>query len=97
MENERKELAEKLEKIGKVYEIEGLSDLLGKIEPGINNAKFNGIVIQIEGLLLKTDKALADEVLTIANTPEEVAQMDDHEYAKALRSVIITDVLGFFG
>lgn len=99
MENTRNDLAEKLEIIGKIFEIDGMSDLLGKFERGMNTVKFSAVIIQVSGLLLKENKEVADRIIAMHKEikVEEVHKMEDSEYATALRDAIITDVLGFFG
>jgi hypothetical protein len=94
----RNELAEKLEIIGGMFEIDGMSDLLGKFDAKMSTVKFNAIVIQIEGLLLKDNQEIADKIVAMSKgiTAEEVGAMEDSEYAGALRTAIITDVMGFF-
>ena len=104
----RNELAEKLELIGSMFEIDGMSELLKKFEPekdekGENKpfsaVKFNAIVIQVESLLMKNNQAVADKIIAMSRgiSGEEVAKLDDAEYANALKTAIVTDVIGFFG
>lgn len=106
-ENKRVELAEKMEIIGRVFEIDGMSDLLKKYESGVNEkgekvpismVKFNAVTIQVSALLLKSDKDLSDKIIAmnLEVTDEEVQKLDDAAYATALRNAIITDVMGFF-
>lgn len=91
-------LAEKMEIIGQVFEIEGMSDLLNKFKTGMTTVQFNAVAIQVSGLLLKDNKELADRVIAMsAEVPDENVQgMDDAEYALALRNAIVMDVMGFF-
>lgn len=107
MANNRNELAEKLEIIGGMFEVDGMSELLGKFEADtdekgnkrpVNPVKFNAILIQITGLLLKENQRVADRIVMMNRgiTEEEVGKLADEDYAAALRSAIITDVLGFF-
>lgn len=98
MANDRNDLAEKMELVGQVFEIDGMTELLAKFEKGINTVKFNAIVIQISALLLKKNKKLADRILATADGMDEkkVQEMDDGEYAQALRNAIIVDIMGFF-
>ena len=95
---ERNELAEKMEIIGRIFEIDGMSDLLAKYEKGMNSVKFNAVTIQVSGLLLRTDKDLADKIIAMSREIEDkdVQELDDAAYALALRNAIITDVMGFF-
>ena len=95
---ERNELAEKLELIGGMFEIDGMSELLEKMEPGMNPVKFNSVVIQIEGLLLRNNKHVADGIIAMSKKISivDVEKMEDAEYAGALKNAIITDVMGFF-
>lgn len=95
---ERNELAEKLELIGSMFEIDGMSELLEKMGKGMNPVKFSAIVIQIESLLMKGNKKTADGIIAMSKkiSIEEVEKMEDAEYAAALKDAIITDVMGFF-
>lgn len=95
---ERNELAEKLELIGGMFEIDGMSDLLEKLTPGMNPVKFSAVIIQVESLLMKNNKAAADGIVAMSKKIkiEEVEEMNDAEYASALKDAIITDVMGFF-
>jgi len=98
MENKRNVLAEKMEVIGQVFEIDGMSDLLDKFDKGMNQVKFSAVIIQISGLLLKENKKLADKIIGMSKgiTEKEVHEMADNVYATALRDAIITDIMGFF-
>ena len=98
MENKRADLAEKMEIIGQVFEINGMSDLLNKFEKDMNSVKFSAVVIQVSGLLLKENKPVADKILAMSRgiSDEEVQKMEDAEYATALRDAIVSDVMGFF-
>ena len=98
MENNRIDLAEKMEIIGQVFEIDGMSDLLNKFEKGMNNVRFSAVVIQVSGLLLKENKPLADKIISMSKgiDEEEVQKLENTEYAVSLRDAIITDVMGFF-
>ena len=98
MENKRNDLAEKLEIIGQVFEIDGMNALLNKFEKGMNNVKFSAVVIQVTGLLLKKNKHVADRIIAMNQgiDMKKVQEMDDGEYATALRNAILTDVMGFF-
>lgn len=95
---DRNILAEKMEIIGQIFEIDGMSDLLNKFRPKMNTVQFNAVVIQVSGLLLKGNKELSDRIIAmnLDETDEKVQEMDDAEYALALRNAIITDVMGFF-
>lgn len=97
--NNRAELAERMELVGQVFEIDGMQELLTKFEKGMSMVKFNAITIQVSSLLLKENKVLADRIIAAGEgrTPEEVDAMDDGEYAATLKNVILRDVLGFFG
>ena len=103
----RNELAEKLELVGSMFEIDGMNDLLKKFDPEkdekgnsrpIGAVKFNAIVIQIESLLMKHNQAVADKIIAMNRdiTLDEVGKLDDADYANALKHAIITDVMGFF-
>lgn len=106
MENNRNELAEKMEIIGRIFEIDGMPELLRKFEAKeeggkkvpLSVVKFNAVIIQVSALLLQADKTLADKVIAMSTkkTGAEVQKMEDGDYAAALRTAIITDVLGFF-
>lgn len=98
MENKRADLAEKMEIIGQVFEIDGMNELLGKFEKGMSTVKFSAVVIQVSGLLLKENKTVADKIIAMnrGTGVNEVQEMEDGEYAAALRDAIITDVMGFF-
>ena len=95
---DRVDLAEKMEIIGQVFEIDGMADLLNKFQKDMNPVKFNAVTIQISGLLLKGNRELADKIIAMSKekTVEEVQEMQDAEYAGALRDAIITDIMGFF-
>ena len=97
-ENARNNLAEKMEIIGRVFEIDGMNEALEKFDKGMNQVKFSAVCIQISGILLKGDKALADQIIAMNRgiTEEEVQKISDAQYATALRDAIVTDVLGFF-
>lgn len=105
--NNRSELAEKMEIIGLIFEIDGMPELLKKYESGvdengnrvpINMVKFNAVTIQVSALLLKVNKDLCDKLIAMSMGTEEktVQELDDGTYAQALRNAIITDVMGFF-
>ena len=98
MSKDRNILAEKMEVVGQVFEIDGMSDLLNKYKPGMSTVQFNAVTIQVSGLLLKANKELSDKVIAMAmeQTDEQVQAMEDAEYALALRNAIITDIMGFF-
>lgn len=94
----RNQLAEKLEVIGSIFEIEGMNKLLNKFKKDQSIVQFNAIVIQIESLLLKNNAELADRVvaMSLEKSAEEVEKLSDSEYAIALRNAITGDVMGFF-
>ena len=94
----RNELAEKLEVIGSIFEIDGMNELLSKFDKNMGNVKFNAVVIQIESLLMKKAPEVADRLIAMKNgiTQEDVDKMEDAEYSNALKEAIITDALGFF-
>ena len=107
MENNRMDLAEKMEIIGQVFEIDGMNELLKKYEAGttekgeqvpISMVKFNAVTIQVSALLLKSNKELADKIIAMSLEEEDkaVQELDDATYAQALRNAIIRDVMGFF-
>lgn len=98
MENKRVDLAEKIEVIGQIFEIDGMSELLGKFDKGMNQVKFSAVVIQVSGLLLKENKAVADRLIAMSRncSDADVQKLEDREYATALRDAILTDVMGFF-
>lgn len=98
MTNKRADLAEKLEVIGQVFEIDGMADLLGKFEKDMNPVKFSAVVIQVAGLLFKANKRLADRIIGMSRgiSDKAVQELDDARYATALRDAIVTDVMGFF-
>ena len=95
---ERNVLAQKMEIIGRIFEIDGMTDLLNKYEKGMTTVKFNAVTIQVSALLLKNNKDLSDKIIAMSleETEEEVEKMDDPTYATALRNAIIRDVMGFF-
>lgn len=97
--NNRGDLAERMELVGQVFEIEGMQELLTKYEKGISMVKFNAVTIQVSALLLKKNKVLADRIMVAGTgkTQEEVDEMDDGTYAAVLKDAILRDVLGFFG
>lgn len=94
----RANLAERLEIIGQIFEIDGMETLLAKFDKEMNNVKFNAVVIQIESLLMKNNPELANKIITTCRgIPEnKLEKMNDSEYAGLLRDTIITDVMGFF-
>lgn len=94
----RADLAEKMEIIGQVFEIDGMNELLGKYETGMTRVKFNAVTIQVSGKLLKQNKKLADRIIAMSleESIEKVEEMDDVTYANALKNAIIRDVMGFF-
>lgn len=105
--NKRTDLAEKMEIVGRVFEIDGMTDLLNKYDAGMDEhgnrrqisiVKFNAVTIQISALLLKSDKELADKIIAMSleEPNETIQEMDDATYATALRNAIIKDVMGFF-
>ena len=105
--NTRADLAEKMEVIGRIFEIDGMTELLRKFEPEedehgkkkpVSTVRFNAIVIQISALLLKHDKWAADRIIAMSleEPDEKIQELDDGEYASALRNAIIRDVMGFF-
>ena len=105
--NNRADLAEKMEIIGRVFEIDGMTDLLKKFEPTedadgkkkpIGTVRFNAVVIQISALLLKHDKELSDRIIAMSleESDEKIQELDDGSYAQALRNALIRDVMGFF-
>lgn len=104
----RNELAEKLELIGRMFEIDGMNELIAKFDGKTdekgkkvppNPVQINAIVIQIESLLVKDDPDLAGMIIGMSSgkTQEEIEEMDDGEYARLLKNAIMTDVIGFFG
>lgn len=94
----RMDLAEKLEIVGHVFEIDGMAELLSKFKDGMNMVQFNSVTIQICAALLKADKDLADRIVLMAPDMDEekVQELDDSEYAATLKDVIVRDVMGFF-
>lgn len=96
--NNRTDLAEKMEVIGQIFEIDGMDALLGKYESGMPMVKFNAVTIQVSGLLLRKNKSLADRIvaMSLEEDIEKIQEMDDAEYANALKTAIIRDVMGFF-
>ena len=99
MENNRKDLAEQLEIIGEMLEIDGVSDLLAKFRPGMNTLHINAITLQICSLLLSKRKATADKLVAMHKgcTIEEANEMDDAAFSIALRDAVLGDALCFFG
>ena len=98
MENNRVDLAEKMEIIGQVFEIDGMTELLAKYKAGMTTVKFNAVTIQVSALLLKNNKELSDKIIAMSleEKDDAVQKMDDATYAQALRNAIIRDVMGFF-
>lgn len=97
-ENKRTDLAEKMEIIGRIFEIDGMTDLLNKYEAGMSTVKFNAVTIQVSALLLKNNKDLSDKIIAMSLEEDEdkIQEMDDATYATALRNAIIRDIMGFF-
>ena len=95
----RENLAEKLELIGSVFEIEGLTGKLEKLHQGMDSVAFNAVVIQVAGLLLKENPEAADKLvrMSLDISEKDVEKMDEGTYATALKGALIKDVLGFFG
>ena len=98
MKNPRNQLAEKMEIVGQVFEIDGMQDLLLKFEKGMSTVKFNAVLIQVTGNLLRSDKNLSDKIIAmnLEISDDEVQAMDDGTYAAALKNAIMKDVMGFF-
>ena len=98
MENKRTDLAEKMEIIGQIFEIDGMTELLVKFQYGMPQVKFNAVLIQVSSLLLKKRKDISDKIIAMHReiSDEDVQAMDDGEYAQALKDTILTDVMGFF-
>jgi len=98
MAKDRNELAEKLEIVGGIFEIDGMDEIMGKYKSGMNTIQFNAVTVQVAGLLLKGNRELADKVVALhrGETVEQIQEMGDTSYASALRDAIITDVMGFF-
>lgn len=94
----RAELADKLEVLGEMFENDGMAALMNKFEAGMSTIRFNAVVIQIEGLLMKTNPGLAGRLICMSSgkTQDDVDKMTDQEFALGLRDAIITDVMGFF-
>lgn len=99
MENNRENLAEKLEIIGEMLEIDGVSDLLARFKPGMNTLQINAITLQICAILLKNRSGVADKLIIghCGCTVEEAEEMDDAAYSIALRDAVLGDALCFFG
>ena len=98
MANDRNELAEKLELVGQIFEIDGMAELLSKYDDKMSMVKFNAVTIQITSLLLKKKKRLADKIIALTPDMDEkkVQELSDAEYASRLKSAILSDVMGFF-
>lgn len=94
----RADLAGKLELIGRMFEIDGMTDILLKFDDKTTSVKFNALVIQMESLIMQKSTAVADQLIMMhtGKEQEEVDKMQDAEYANALKDTIITDVIGFF-
>lgn len=99
MDNERRQLAEQLEIIGEMLEVEGVEPLLEKFKPGMNVLHINAIALQICAVVLGKRKEVADRLVAMHKncSVEEIAGMDDAEYSLALKNAILGDALGFFG
>ena len=86
MSNNRNELAEKMEIVGRIFEIDGMPELLRKFEAKeeggkkvpLSVVKFNAVIIQVSALLLQADKTLADKVIAMSTkkTDAEVQKME---------------------
>lgn len=96
--NNRNDLAERMELVGELFEIDGMEELVKKYEKGMKIVKFNAVTIQISSLLLRENKRLADRIIALGEgiTQEEVDELDDATYANKLKTLIVTDVMGFF-
>ena len=94
----RSNLAEKLEAIGSVLEIDGMTELLAKFDKDMGNVKFSAVVFQIAALLVQKNQKAADKIigLNLGIDEKGVAALDDSSYADALKNAIVTDVMGFF-
>lgn len=94
----RTELAEKLELVGEMLEIEGMNELFEKFQKGITTVQYNAIVIQIGARLMKEKPITADKLISMntGNTLDEIDKLEDGEYGKALRNAITAEVIGFF-
>ena len=95
---ERTELANKLELVGEMLEIQGMNELFNEFQEGITTVQYDAIVIQIGALLMKEKPTTADKLISIntGKTLDEVDTLDDGEYGKALRNSITAEVIGFF-
>ena len=94
----RNNLAEKLDMIGSMFEIDGMTELLAKFDKEMGNVKFSAVVFQIASLLIQKNQKAADRIIGMNLGLDEkgVAALDDARYADALKTAIITDVMGFF-
>lgn len=96
--NERTGLAEKLELIGSLFEIDGVEEQLGKLKAGMSIFAINAITTRVESILLKADKELADRLVAAYRQIdlEQVNEYSDKDYTITLREAILTEVIGFF-
>lgn len=104
----RTDLAEKLEVIGQLFEIDGMKELLAKFDPGtdekgkklpVDPVKFSAVLIQVSALMLRENPEACDKIIHMNRglTQAEIDKLDDAEYSNALKTAITRDVLGFFG
>lgn len=95
---DRNKLATQLELVGEMLEIDGMNELFEKFTPEITNVKFSAVVIQISALLLKNRQDTADKLISFARdvSMDDVQELDEGEYGKALKNAITKEVLGFF-
>ena len=98
MAKQRNGLADKLEIVGRLFEIDGMADIFDKFTKSKSVIQFNAVVIQISGLLMKEAPDIADKLISANRgiSPEEVDNLEDGEYSLALKDAITGDVLGFF-
>lgn len=103
MENKRKDLAEALELVGGVFDIDGMAELAAKAEKAAkeqaSQARILAISYKMEALLMQKDPGLADRLVAwhMGKSVEEAAQLEDAEYGRQLRDTVVADVCGFFG
>ena len=99
MENKRENLAEQLEMIGELFEIEQITPLLMRYKNGMSGQQFNALTLQVCSVVMKQNKGLCDRLIAKNKNIDldAVQELDDAEYSLAMREAITKDVLGFFG
>lgn len=94
----REKLPQQLEIIGNILNNKKIVEIMSTAEEGMTIPQLNVKVLQVLAEAVKSNKDDMDDLamLNSGKTREEIENLSDKEYAKILRSAIVTDVLGFF-